>query len=94
MKKKKKETKYDYRKLLGRIIEKFGTQKAFAKACGFSENTISKKLSGGMAITMNDITNWSSPELLDIPTEKFTEYFFTYKVQENWTQEVNNVQRV
>ena len=81
--KKKKQLKYDYRKLLGRIIEKFGSQKAFAEACGFSENTISKKLSGKMAITTNDITNWSSPELLDIPAEEFKEYFFTYKVQEN-----------
>lgn len=76
-----KKTKYDYSKLLGRIIEKFGSQKAFAEACGFSENTISQKLSGKMAITTKDIENWILPELLDIPSSEIPEYFFKYKVQ-------------
>lgn len=75
--------KFDYSKLIGRIIEKFGSRKAFAEACGFSENTISKKLSGKMGITTNDIVKWSSPELLDIPTSDIPEYFFTFKVQVN-----------
>lgn len=75
--------KFDYSKLIGRIIEKFGSRKAFAEACGFSENTISKKLSGKMGITTNDIVKWSSPELLDIPTSDIPEYFFAFKVQVN-----------
>ena len=75
--------KRDYSKLIGRIIEKFGTRKAFAEACGFSENTISKKLSGKMAITTNDINNWCEPELLDIAIHDIHEYFFAFKVQEN-----------
>jgi transcriptional regulator with XRE-family HTH domain len=75
--------KFDYNKLLGRITEKFGSQRAFAEACGFSENTISKKLSGKMAITKNDIINWSKPELLDIAAVEIPEYFFKIKVQEN-----------
>ena len=70
--------KFNYSKLTGRIIEKFGTRKAFAEACGFSENTISKKLSGKMAITTQDIVKWSSPELLDIATNEIPEYFFAY----------------
>lgn len=73
----------DYSKLIGRIIEKFGSRKAFAKACGFSENTISKKLSGKMAITTNDIHNWCEPELLDIPVDEIPDYFFARKVQES-----------
>jgi transcriptional regulator with XRE-family HTH domain len=68
--------KFNYSKLIGRIIEKFGTRKAFAEACGFSENTISQKLSGKMAITTQDIVKWSSPELLDIATTDIPEYFF------------------
>lgn len=68
--------KFNYSKLTGRIIEKFGTRKAFAEACGFSENTISQKLSGKMAITTQDIVKWSSPELLDIATTDIPEYFF------------------
>jgi len=68
--------KFNYNKLTGRIIEKFGSRKAFAEACGFSENTISKKLSGKMGITTNDIVKWSSPELLDIASVDIPEYFF------------------
>lgn len=75
--------KFDYSKLTGRIIEKFGSRKAFAEACGFSENTISKKLSGKMAITTNDIVNWSKSELLDIATINIPDYFFAIKVQDN-----------
>ena len=75
--------KFDYSKLIGRIIEKFGSRRAFAKACGFSENTISKKLSGKMAITTDDIINWSSEELLGIDSSEIPEYFFAIKVQES-----------
>ncbi len=67
---------FNYNRLIGRIIEKFGTRKAFAKACGFSEETISKKLSGKMSITTNDIVKWSSAELLDIDKKEIPEYFF------------------
>lgn len=78
---------FDYSKLIGRIIEKFGTRKAFAKAAGYSENTISKKLSGKIPITTNDITEWTSSILLDIPYSDIPEYFFKLKVQEDWTMQ-------
>lgn len=74
---------FDYSKLKGRITEKFGSQKGFAEACGFSENTISKKLSGQMKITTDDIVNWSKPELLDIEASEIPDYFFKEKVQVN-----------
>ena len=67
---------FDYSNLIGRIIAKFKTRKAFAKAVGFSENTISKKLNGKMNITKNDIIRMSAPDMLDIPAEKVHEYFF------------------
>ena len=73
---------FDYSKLLGRITEKFGTQKAFAEALGLSENSMSKKLSGKMSITKDDIIEWSKPELLDINCLDIHLYFFTFKVQE------------
>lgn len=76
-----------YAKLIGRIIEKFGTRRAFAKAVGFSENTVSKKLSGKMAITTNDIEKWSKPEILDIKPKEYHEFYFTPKVQEVELQE-------
>ena len=35
---------YDYSKLEGKIIEKFGTRERFAKALGITTKTISEKL--------------------------------------------------
>ena len=35
---------FDYRKLKGRIIEKYGSQLNFADAYGISENTLSLKM--------------------------------------------------
>lgn len=72
---------FDYSKLIGRIIEKFGTRRAFALAVGKSENTISRKLSGKMTITTEDILKWSSKDLLDISYSDIPEYFFTKPVQ-------------
>ena len=74
---------FDYSKLIGRIIEKFGTRRAFAEAVGISENSMSQKLSNKMAITTDDIMEWSKPELLDIPHNHIGVYFFTLKVQED-----------
>ena len=74
--------KFDYSKLLGRIIEKFGSQRNFAKALGRAENTISKKLNNQMTITTDDIKEWTKPELLDIEQCKIGVYFFAPKVQD------------
>lgn len=72
---------YDYSKLAGRIVEKFGSRKAFAKAYGISLNSVSKKLNGKMGITKADIEKMSQPDLLDIPAEEIHKYFFKVKVQ-------------
>ena len=74
---------FDYRKLIGRIIEKFGTRRSFAEAIKISENAMSQKLSGKMAITTDDIMEWSKPEFLDIPCDQIGVYFFKLKVQED-----------
>ena len=74
---------FDYSKLSGRIVEKFKTRKAFAQAVGFTQETISKKLSGNMAISVKDINDWSAPNILDIKAEEIPEYFFKQKVQGN-----------
>ena len=41
---------YDYRKLRGRIKEKFGTQAEFSKNIGLSEVSVSNKL--------NNVVDW------------------------------------
>lgn len=74
---------FDYSKLTGRIIEKFGTRRDFAKAVGISENAMSQKLSGKMKISTDDIKLWCKPEFLDIPCEQIGLYFFTPRVQED-----------
>ena len=76
-------TVFDYSKLNGRITEKFGSQRAFAKVYGISENAMSRKLKGKMAITKEDILKMSAPEFLDIEPKDYHEYFFAMKVQAN-----------
>ena len=74
--------KFDYSKLEGRIVEKFGTRRAFADAWNKHENTVSRKLRGKAPFTTDDIIVVSAPHLLDIPADQAHEYFFTPKVQE------------
>jgi len=72
---------FDYSKLSGRIVEKFGTQYNFAIAIGLSERSLSLKL--------NNRVDWRSKEItkacqeLDISSDELGEYFFKEKVQEN-----------
>lgn len=70
---------FDYRKLKGRIIEKYGSQSLFADKMGLSERTISLKMNGKRA--------WSQPEIskalsiLSLDEDDIGEYFFREKVQ-------------
>jgi len=74
--------KFDYSKLRGRIIEKFGSITAFAKAYGLSLITMSKKLNGKVAFSPEDIVRMSAPEFLDIQPCEYHEYFFVHMVHE------------
>ena len=71
---------FDYSDLKGRIIAKFKSQKAFAKACGISPISMSMKLTGQIAISQKDIVEWSKPELLDIQPCEYHKYYFKQKV--------------
>ena len=71
---------YDYSKLRGRIVEKFGKQSAFADAIKLSNTSLSRKLTGKVAISIDDIKFWSNPALLDIAPSEYHEYFFAEKV--------------
>lgn len=72
---------YDYRKLTGRIIEKFGSRAAFAEAANTSPRTISKKLNNAAKLTQDDIVLWGN--LLEIPDDEVRVYFFTQSSQVN-----------
>lgn len=70
---------FDYRKLKGKIVEKFGTQIKFAIAMEWSERTLSLKLNGGVPWKQTDIAKAVS--LLCLAEEDIPQYFFTPKVQ-------------
>lgn len=54
----------DYRYLKYRIKQHYPTQKAFAAACGMSEQALSKKLNNKASFTVPDI--YAITEVLDI----------------------------
>ena len=66
---------FNYNKLKGRIIEKYGSQSAFAEAFEVSENTMSLKLNNKVRFTSNDIVK--AVDMLNIPPEEIGIYFFT-----------------
>ena len=69
---------FDYSKLRGKIIEKYGSQSAFVRDFGTSENTISLKMNNKVRFTSDDIVKIS--KMLDIPEGKIGLYFFNQKV--------------
>lgn len=71
---------YDYSKLCGKIIEKFGTYRDFAKAIGIAEYTLSMRLNNKSPWKQDEIEN--SCEVLGIKKSKdVNAYFFTKNVQ-------------
>lgn len=69
---------YNFFNLKCKIIEKYGSQTAFAKALGTSKVLLSKKMVGKTAFTCKDIEKWI--KLLEIPREEISKYFFDLKV--------------
>lgn len=65
---------YQYKKLRGRIVEKFGSIAEFSKEIGMSAVSVSKKLCGKTQFSQSDITEWA--EKLDIQLSEYSEYFF------------------
>ena len=70
---------FNYDKLRGRIVEKFGTQGRFAKALGVSERTLSLKLNNKIFFSQDEIAKIS--KLLNITLDEIQDYFFRSKVQ-------------
>ena len=72
-----------YSKLKGRIVEKFGTQAAFAAAMGWREALLSAKLNNKSQWTFAEVMK--ACELLEIPLEEAHLYFFCAASYENVT---------
>jgi hypothetical protein len=71
--------KFDFSKLLGRIIEKFGTRAAFAAAINLAESALSNRLSGKMHFDADEI--YLACQLLGIEPQEIPVYFFTPEVR-------------
>lgn len=69
---------FDYSKLRGKIIEKYGSQTAFVREFGVSDNTFSMKMNNKVRFTSDDIIKISS--MLGISESQIGIYFFTRKV--------------
>lgn len=69
---------YNYSKLLGRIVEKYGTQYNFSIAMGMSERSLSLKLNNRVPWKDKEID--LAMELLDLPLSELQPYFFEKKV--------------
>lgn len=70
---------YDYSKLIGAIVEKCGTQTAFAKRIGLSERSISLKLNSKLGWKQQEIAK--ACDILEINKADIALYFFTPVVQ-------------
>lgn len=70
---------FDYSKLKGRIVEKFGNNSEFAAAMGWSLVTNSKKLSNKVMWQQDEILK--AIELLSLKITDIIIYFFTKEVK-------------
>ena len=70
-----------FNKIRGKIVEVYGSQKAFADAVGTSEQTITAKLAGRSQFSMDDIIQWSNA--LGISAEEVGIYFFAEALRKN-----------
>ncbi len=70
---------FNYSKLRGRIIERFGTQYKFAEEMKWSERTLSLKMNGRRAWRQPDICK--AVKLLGLTEEDIPDYFFAPEVQ-------------
>lgn len=65
---------FNYSKLMGKIVEVFGTQLRFSEAMGLSERTISLKLNSKVEWKQSEINKACS--LLGIDISDIPAYFF------------------
>lgn len=67
-----------YRKLQGKIVEVYGSQRNFSEKIGLSDVSVTHKLSGKSAFRIDDIVKWSVA--LGISRDEVGNYFFANKL--------------
>lgn len=78
---------YDYSKLRGRVIEKLGSLKNYAKELGISETTLFKKLNNKVPFNQDEIFDSIRILDLDVVNGDIQSHFFTQKVGKTQTEE-------
>ena len=76
---------FDYSKLKGRIVEKYGTQRNFALANKITDRSMSLKLNNGIGLSQEEIITWC--QMLEINVDEISAYFFNQKVSKMKQQE-------
>ena len=77
----KQHIEFDYSKLRGRIIEKFGTMRSFAESMHMHANTLSRKM--GNTLVWNQEEMLRAMDLLGEKSQKNQGLFFCSKSSEN-----------
>lgn len=72
---------FDFSKLRGRIVEKFGTIAGFCDAADISMQRMSARLNNRHQFQPTEIKRFCMPDLLDIADEEIPAYFFVPKVR-------------
>ena len=70
-----KKLKFEYKKLKGRIVEKYDTREKFGEAIGLSNTSMSLKLNGQTSFSQADVIKWC--KALDIDLHDVGDYFYT-----------------
>lgn len=70
--------KYDYSRLRGRIVEKYGSMSHFADSVGMTRVSVSNRITGKIMFTVEDVDKWAT--LLDIDVTDLHRYFFAKNV--------------
>ena len=77
---------FDFSRLLGKIIERYGTRQSFADAIGITPTTIGSKLDGDRTWTQDEII--AACDLLGIEYTDIPSYFFVRRVEKTQLEEV------
>lgn len=72
---------FDFSRLIGRIVERFGSRRAFCTVAGISEAILSSRVNNQSPFKDYEIFSFCKPELLDIKDDEVVAYFFTEKVR-------------
>lgn len=70
-----------YPKLRGRIVEKYGSQTAFASEIGKTDQTVTAKLNGNSKFSLDDIIEWS--KALELSEADVGSYFFAKELSKS-----------